>query len=110
MKCKRDSDGRKLDHQSLQTMRMQAVAAVRRGQPVADVAAAFGMNERTVYRWLAAFAEGGHNGLPAFPPRPSQFPAAHRSSRTSICAGSPARCATPPRSSIGLSLRCGPCA
>ena len=67
MKCKRDSDGCKLDHQSLQTMRMQAVAAVRRGQPVADVAAAFGMNERTIYRWLAAFAEGGHNGLKAKP-------------------------------------------
>ncbi|MBK1631496.1 IS630 family transposase, partial [Thiohalocapsa halophila] len=48
MKCKRDSDGRKLDHQSLQTMRMQAVAAVKRGQPVAEVAAAFGVNERTL--------------------------------------------------------------
>jgi transposase len=67
MKCKRDSDGRKLDHQSLQTMRMQAVAAVRRGQPVAEVAAAFGMNERTVYRWLAAFAEGGQKALNAKP-------------------------------------------
>ncbi|MBK1629487.1 IS630 family transposase, partial [Thiohalocapsa halophila] len=67
MKCKRDSDGRKLDHQSLQTMRMQAVAAVKRGQPVAEVAAAFGVNERTLYRWLAAFAEGGQNALKAKP-------------------------------------------
>jgi len=54
MKCKRDSDGRKLDHVSLQTMRIQAVKAVERGQPVAEVAAAFGVNERSVYRWLAA--------------------------------------------------------
>mgnify|MGYP000305834427 CR=1 FL=1 len=42
MKCERDSDWLKRDHQSLQIMRMQAVVAVRRGQPGADVAAAVG--------------------------------------------------------------------
>ena len=67
MKCKRDSDGRKLDHGSLQSMRMQAVTAVKRGQPVAQVAAAYGVNERSVYRWLAAFAEGGQQALRAKP-------------------------------------------
>lgn len=44
-------------------MRQQAIEAVRDGQPVASVAAAFGMNPTTVFRWLAKFAEGGQNAL-----------------------------------------------
>jgi transposase-like protein len=59
MKCKRDSDGRRLDHVSLQTMRNQAVKAVRSGQTVQSVADAYGVNIRTVFRWLAAYADGG---------------------------------------------------
>jgi transposase len=79
MKCKRDSDGRKLDHVSLQTMRIQAVKAVERGQPVAEVAAAFGVNERSVYRWLAAYASGGQKALQAkpIPGRPTILKAEH---------------------------------
>lgn len=45
MKRKRDSDGRTFDHVSLQIMRIQAVKAVERGQMVAEVVAAFGVNE-----------------------------------------------------------------
>lgn len=67
MKCKRDSDGRAIDHHSLQVMRQQAIKAVRQGQSARDVAAAFGMNERTVYRWLAEFASDGQNALLAKP-------------------------------------------
>jgi transposase len=67
MKCKRDSDGRKLDHVSLQSMRIQAVKAVQRGERPADVARAFGVNVRPVYRWLADFAEGGQRALQAKP-------------------------------------------
>ncbi len=63
MKCKRSSDGRKLDHHTLQVMRQQAVKAVREGQPVASVAAAFGLSVRTIFSWLAKFAEGGQNAL-----------------------------------------------
>jgi transposase len=79
MKSKRDSDGRKLDHVSLQTMRIQAVKAVERGQTVAEVAAAFGVNERSVYRWLAAYASGGQKGLQAkpIPGRPTILKAEH---------------------------------
>jgi len=32
---------------------------MRGGQSLADVASAFGLNIRTVYDWLAKFAEGG---------------------------------------------------
>jgi transposase len=67
MKCKRTSDGRKLDHHALQVMRQQATKAVREGQPVPTVAAAFGVNATTVFRWLAKFAEGGQNALLAKP-------------------------------------------
>lgn len=63
MKCKRKSDGRKIDHKSLQVMRIQAVNAVRDGQDANAVAAAYGMNVRTVFRWLADFASGGQNAL-----------------------------------------------
>jgi transposase-like protein len=49
MKCKRHSDGRKLDHVSLQAMRNQAVKAVRNGQTVQSVADAYGLNIRTVF-------------------------------------------------------------
>lgn len=44
MKRKRGSDGRQLDHVSFQTMRLQAVAAVKRGELASSVAAAFGVN------------------------------------------------------------------
>ena len=74
MKCKRSSDGRAHSHEALQTMRQQAVKAVREGQPAPQVAAAFGLNVRTVYRWLADFANGGQNALlaKAIPGRPSK--------------------------------------
>jgi len=67
MKCKRESDGRKLDHLSLQTMRMQAIKAVKGGQTVASVASAMGMNIRTVFNWLSAYADGGQKALQAKP-------------------------------------------
>jgi transposase len=67
MKCERSSDGRKLDHHTLQVMRQQAVKAVREGVPVASVAAAYGMSVRTIFSWLAKFADGGKNALLAKP-------------------------------------------
>jgi len=63
MKCKRTFDGRSHDHHTLQIMRQQAVKAVRAGQPVDSVAAAFGVNKRSVYRRLSAFINGGQNAL-----------------------------------------------
>ena len=73
MKCKRTSDGRKHDHGALQVMRQQAVKAIREGQDVTSVSAACGINERSVFRWLADFANGGQNALLANP-----IPGLHR--------------------------------
>lgn len=67
MKCKRESDGRKINHHSLQVMRQQAVKAVKSGQAVESVAEAFGVSKRSVFGWLAKFAVGGQNALLAKP-------------------------------------------
>jgi len=67
MKCKRDSDARAIDHNSLQVMRQQAIKAIREGQTAQSVAAVMGVNIRSVYRWLADFASGGQNALLAKP-------------------------------------------
>lgn len=77
MKCKRPSDGRAHDHHTLQVMRQQAVKAVREGQTVQSVAAAFGVNLRSVYRWLTDFTNGGQHALLAkpIPGRPSKLSA-----------------------------------
>ncbi|KVG83439.1 hypothetical protein WJ36_09705 [Burkholderia ubonensis] len=63
MKSKRTSDGRKLDYATLQAMRQQAVQAIRKGQAVTGVAAAYGVNGRSVYRWLADLPMAAQNAL-----------------------------------------------
>jgi len=77
MKCKRSSDGRSIDHHSLQVMRQQAIKALHEGQSAASVAAAFGVNVRSVHRWMADFINGGQNALLAkpIPGRPAKISA-----------------------------------
>lgn len=72
MKCKREADGRAIDHHTLQVMRQRAVKAVKEGQTVANVAATLGVNIRTVFRWLSDYANGGQTALLAktIPGRP----------------------------------------
>ena len=77
MKCKRTTDGRKHGRVALPAMRQQAVKAIREGQDVASVATAYGVNVRSVFRWLADFANGGQNALlskpiPGRPPKVSE--------------------------------------
>lgn len=63
MRCKRSNDGRAIDKAAMHALRMQAIKAVRGGRTVADVAEAFGFNERTVFRWLARYNDGGQKAL-----------------------------------------------
>src|SRR3954468_14340475 len=76
----RENDGRKLDHQTLEAMRLRAVGAVESGVDPADVAASLGMGRgaeegaaswgvarATVYGWLARCREGGKDALRARP-------------------------------------------
>jgi transposase len=63
----RDNDGRKLDHRTLEVLRLRAVEQVRAGAHPEDVAAALGLHRKTVYGWLAKFREGGAEALQARP-------------------------------------------
>jgi len=63
----RENDGRKLDHQTLEAMRLRAVEQVRLGARPEDVARALGMHRKTVYGWLAAERAGGRDALLAKP-------------------------------------------
>ena len=71
----RDNDGRKLDHATLEALRLRAVDAVAAGQHPEDVAAALGMHRKTVYLWLAKAREGGRDALraKAVPGRPPKL-------------------------------------
>jgi transposase-like protein len=68
MKCKRTTDGHKHGRAALPVMRQQAIKAIREAQDVTTVAAAYGVNVRSVFRWLADFANGGKR-TPCWPSR-----------------------------------------
>jgi transposase len=59
------TDGRALDHTTLTELRKRGVAAVQAGEMPDSVAAALGVNLRTVFRWLAEYRRGGWGKLDA---------------------------------------------
>jgi transposase len=63
----RDNDGRKLDHKTLEVLRIRAVEQVEAGAHPEQVAATLGLHRKTVYGWLAKFREGGKAALAAQP-------------------------------------------
>ena len=63
----RDNDGRKLDHATLEALRLRAVGQVAAGAHPEDVAVALGMHRKTGYGWLAKYREGGKDALVARP-------------------------------------------
>jgi transposase len=63
-------DGRTLDHQTLEAIRMMAIERVREGERPADVIAGYGFNRTTIYKWMqAALRPGG--GMRALQSRPA---------------------------------------
>lgn len=58
-------DGRALDHRTLSELRKRAVASVQSGESPTRVAAALGVNLRSVFRWLALYRHGGWGRLDA---------------------------------------------
>jgi transposase len=78
----REDDGRKLDHATLEAIRMRAVRAVRDGEHPAEVAKTLGMTRAAVYAWLAQARAGGPEALRAkqIPGRPPKLsgPQLHR--------------------------------
>jgi len=63
----RENDGRKLDHQTLQVLRLRAVDQVAAGAHPEDVASTLGLHRKTVYGWLGRVREGGRDALKAKP-------------------------------------------
>ena len=59
------TDGRDLDAATLTELRKRGVAAVQSGESPEHVAAALGVNLRTVFRWLALYRRGGWGALDA---------------------------------------------
>jgi Helix-turn-helix domain len=84
---KSDNDGRKLDHQTLEAIRLRAVEQVDAGAPAAEVGrglAALGPYPKTIYTWLAKRRTEGPEALRAKP-----VPGARRKSPTPIWASWP---------------------
>ena len=59
------TDGRSLDHATLTELRKRGVAAVQSGESPTLVAAALGVNPRSLFRWLALYRRGGWDCLDA---------------------------------------------
>jgi predicted DNA-binding protein (UPF0251 family) len=54
----RENDGRKLDHRTLEALRLRAIDQVHQGARPEDVAVALGLHRKTVYAWLKKYREG----------------------------------------------------
>ena len=55
----RQDDARKLDHTTLEEMRIRAVRSVQAGESPEVVARSMRINRRTIYGWLAQYRRGG---------------------------------------------------
>src|SRR3984885_1532368 len=60
-------DARKLDHATLEALRIRAVRSVQDGESPEDVARTLRVTPRAMYRWLALYRRGGWNALKAKP-------------------------------------------
>lgn len=91
--CVRDNDGRKLDHKTLEVLRMRAVEQVAAGAHPEEVAVTMGFHKNTVYGWLAKVREGGKDALKAkaIPGRPPKLAARHLSGLYALIVGADPR-------------------
>src|SRR5919202_6174942 len=63
----REDDGRKLDHKTLEQLRIRAVRQLEPSAHPEDIAQALGMTRAAVYSWLAKYRQGGLEALRAKP-------------------------------------------
>jgi transposase len=61
------NDARKLDHRTLEEMRIRVVKRVQDGESPEIIAKILGLDRSTVYGWLARYRRGGWDGLKAKP-------------------------------------------
>lgn len=67
MKCKRKLDARKLDHKTLEALRIRTVQQVLDGESPETLARVLDLNPSTIYRWLNRYHYGGQEALKAKP-------------------------------------------
>jgi transposase len=72
----RKDDARKLDHTTLEALRIRAVGMVQKGESPEIVGKVLGLNRTTIYDWLAMYRRGGWGALkarpvPGRPPKPN---------------------------------------
>lgn len=63
----KQDDARRLDHITLEALRLRAVRCVQGGETPAAVARALRIDPRSMYRWLAQYRQGGWGALKAKP-------------------------------------------
>lgn len=63
----RENDGRKLDHRTLEELRMRVVQQIESGARPELLAGALGLARSTVFGWMAQYREGGLQALKAHP-------------------------------------------
>ncbi len=63
----RKNDARRLDHKTLEELRVRAVRCVQAGESPEVVARAVGVHRTALYRWLALYRRGGWDALKAKP-------------------------------------------
>jgi transposase len=63
----RENDGRKIDHATLEAIRIRAAKQIDAGAHPDDVAVSLGLNRSTVYGWVAKYRAGGEAALLAKP-------------------------------------------
>jgi transposase len=63
----RDNDGRKLDHKTLEQLRIRAVQQILAGAHPEAIAEALGLARSTVFAWVANYRDGGLDALRARP-------------------------------------------
>jgi transposase len=63
----RDNDGRKLDHTTLEQLRIRAVQQIQAGAHPQAIAEALGLARSTVFAWVANYRDGGLDALRARP-------------------------------------------
>ena len=62
-----EQDARKLDHATLEAIRVRAVQQVQSGESPELVIRALGFSRRCIYSWLAMYRAGGWDALKAKP-------------------------------------------